>query len=98
MSSIEPLKYQLRQWREIVNIFLPATDKDRDDAGAIYHLIQSLQQRNQELEAQNAALVEALKIIAGMKQPVNNLVSNAEIAYEALRPYWLPDNLHEGGK
>ena len=38
-ESIEPLKYQLRQWRELVNKYLPPTDCDRDDVGAIEALI-----------------------------------------------------------
>ena len=38
-ESIEPLKYQLKQWRELVTKYLPPTDCDRDDVVAIESLI-----------------------------------------------------------
>ena len=36
--SIEPLKYQLKQWRRLVK-YLPPTDSDRDDVAEIERLV-----------------------------------------------------------
>jgi len=37
-EGIEPLKYQLKQWRKLVR-YLPPTDSDRDDVDEIEKLI-----------------------------------------------------------
>ena len=62
-AAIGPLKYQLRQWRELVNMYLPHTDEDRDDVIAIEQLIQT------GMEADK--LVVALKEIAKGQQPID---------------------------
>jgi len=38
-GSVEPLKYQLRQWRRLVK-YLPPTDCNRDDVAEIEKLVQ----------------------------------------------------------
>ena len=37
-GSIEPLKYQLKQWRKLT-MYVPPTDCDRDEVGEIEKLV-----------------------------------------------------------
>ena len=47
-------------------------------------VVQALRERIAELEAEVKRLREALEIIAGKRQCINNLMSNVEIAEAAL--------------
>ena len=58
-ESIEPLKYQLRQWRELVNKYLPPTDCDRDDVEAIEALIKKAVSNSALSDAHKNALMMA---------------------------------------
>lgn len=95
-ESIEPLKYQLKKFREVAFKVLPATKCDRDDAAALLDHIEALQQMIAEqvnvIEGQNIKITELDRMVgkdALTNEKLKGVVSDLKLRINELGSQWV---------